>query len=247
MASIYALYSSLSSDEIRYVGKTVRTLEKRLFFHMIRHEREANRHKSHWINKVIAEGGEVCIRLLETCDDFDQDAREIHWIAECRKLGHKLTNMSDGGEGGFNPCQEVRDKISKAHKGRKYTEQALENIRAGARRKDISGAKNPRYGAVVSEETRNKIAAKATGVIKSMESVAKHRATMVASGKNRGENSGQSKLTEDKVVSLYKRVMLGGENYKDVSFEYGIHPMHWYRIKNGTRWGHLNLRERFGV
>lgn len=93
--SIYGLVSS-EDNIVRYIGQTMRPLEKRL-----------NEHKSckksciscyRWIRKVIANGYEVRIELLE--ENCHWNDAERKWIAEYRKnFPGVLLNWSDGGCG----------------------------------------------------------------------------------------------------------------------------------------------------
>lgn len=83
---------------------------------------------------------------------------EIRLIAHYRAIGPGLLNMMDGGDQPGSPPQESRQKMSKSRTGKKARPESL------ARRLE-TWAKfgHPRSGAVLSEETRKKIAESLTG------------------------------------------------------------------------------------
>lgn len=66
--------------------------------------------------------------ILEECLKDELSAREIHWIKELDTLAPNGYNMTSGGEGCFNPSEEVRAKISKAARKRIVTDEAKENM-----------------------------------------------------------------------------------------------------------------------
>ena len=156
MLKIYTLSSSRNPEEIRYVGKTIRSLKARLNQHLC----DAKRHKLreiysvynyNWINYEIENGYSIIIEELDTLDlNLFPDWKwlEQYWIAQLKNWGFKLTNLTSGGDGNQNQVftkeallkrskalkgkarpQEVRDKISKSHKGKKLTQDHKENVR----------------------------------------------------------------------------------------------------------------------
>ena len=133
MCSVYALASS-SDGLIRYVGQTVDLLENRRKTH-IRHARKyANRHLSCWIRKVIADGHEVCITLLEPHAPWNTS--EIAWIAKLRGQGCDLVNATAGGEGALGVAwsEDRKRQMSEKIAGRKKSPEhcaALSRARTG--------------------------------------------------------------------------------------------------------------------
>lgn len=146
---IYALVDP-RDDRVRYVGKTIRTLEQRLYFHFYSLRREKNKRCS-WMKSLLKQDLKPNIILLEEFpyrkDWFD---REIYWIAYYRSLFSDLLNMTDGGDGNNNqvfskeaiekraarlrgvPCkEETKLKIAKAHKGKRNSEIHNYNTREG--------------------------------------------------------------------------------------------------------------------
>ena len=87
-----------------------------------------------------------------------------------RNMGVKLTNFTDGGEGGKNPCPETRKRLSEAAKRRGVSE-ACKLARSAAKK-----------GVPLSEEHRDKLRKIATGKVFTEE----HRKNISISAKNRG-------------------------------------------------------------
>lgn len=230
-AFIYALVDSRAPDSYRYIGKTVRSVETRLFFHLygVRRGTEVNLHKSRWMQNVARDGGEVVAIVLEECAVELQDEREIFHIAQARMSGHSLTNLSDGGEGGLNPDPLVREKISRALKGRKYSEQAIESYRSAAKRRDIKGCRNPNFGKTHSKETREKISEALVG--KKLSSAHKDALRVALKGVN-------AKLTEEQVLRVVE-LRKSGLSQQKIADIVGIGQSQVSRILLGKKWSHL--------
>lgn len=143
MIKIYALKDP-ETEQIRYVGKTEKYLNKRLSGHLS--SKETN-HKYHWINSLKVKNLEPIISILEECTEDIWEEREKYWISYYRKISN-LTNLTDGGKGNQNQffskasqekkskslkgrivSQKTRDKISKALTGKKLSEETKEKVR----------------------------------------------------------------------------------------------------------------------
>ena len=73
--------------EVRYVGKTVRSLSRRLGNHIANAKgNKHNKHLSNWILKIIAEGKKPIIELLEECEHSIWQEREKYWISQFDNL-----------------------------------------------------------------------------------------------------------------------------------------------------------------
>ena len=122
MACVYALSSSLGSGDVRYIGRCKEDNGKsRLVNHLCESRRGVRSHKNSWIRSVTSAGGEIVSTVLESGLSWGESTvREIFYIAHYRSLGHRLTNMTDGGEGsvGYVPSAEHRAKTSAAGKGK---------------------------------------------------------------------------------------------------------------------------------
>jgi len=115
-AKIYTL--SEPSGAIRYVGKTIQTLKRRLYFHLCDTRRGIKNHRCNWIRLLLKKG---LVPIIREIDEVEGDGcnREIGWISFFRRLGLDLVNGTDGGEGllGCHPSAETRQRISEGHKG----------------------------------------------------------------------------------------------------------------------------------
>jgi hypothetical protein len=110
-AYIYALRDP-RDGRVFYVGKTVRPW-KRLKGHM----------RTAMCKFLVTAGFSPMLHLLEQCVGEDWRDREKYWIAECRRLGHILSNRHPGGNSrsaGFSqPMSDAqRKKLSELMKGR---------------------------------------------------------------------------------------------------------------------------------
>lgn len=122
-------------NEKRYIGKSF-SLQKRLRAHL--HEASVG-HKClrcNWIRKVLREGGVVDVSLLLTCDENTWEKFEISTIKEYREAGHRLTNLTNGGEGcrgfGHPNSPEAIAKIVAKTRGQKRTQEQRKRMSIAA-------------------------------------------------------------------------------------------------------------------
>lgn len=151
MRIIYALFDPREPGHFRYVGKSTTTADLRLRSHIkeARKQQRKRIYKNCWIRKLLRDGVSPCICVLEKLQDADKvghNTREVHWIAELRRHGHKLTNLTKGGDGGAAvgvPKTELhREAISKTLTGHAISVETREKISAGLRgRASTSGTK----------------------------------------------------------------------------------------------------------
>lgn len=125
---------TLSCDEIvRYIGITVNT-ERRLKGHLLNTKNGSNSHCCNWIRKILANGKHPVITVVAKAATKEfAGIIEIAFIEYYRTIGHSLTNMTAGGEGG-SPSEEVRKIISSKLKGRKHTKEMRKKISDGVRK-----------------------------------------------------------------------------------------------------------------
>lgn len=112
---IYSLNDPIT-DEVRYIGKTVSLLSKRLSSH---YKDKKISYKTHWINSLKEKGLKPIIKLVEFCDETNWQEREKYWIGYYREIT-RLTNYLDGGQG--------------QQKGYKHTPEAIEKIREASKK-----------------------------------------------------------------------------------------------------------------
>lgn len=157
---VYALINPLK-DSIFYIGKGKNN-------RMYTHEREAkkginacNKHKHNTIRKIHSNDLSVKYKILyETDDENLCYEKEYYYI---KKIGlDNLTNLTEGGYGGYKRSKETCDKISKSKAGIILTKEHRKNIGlAGLGRKQSKETKKKRsvslMNHVVTKETREKI------------------------------------------------------------------------------------------
>lgn len=128
--------------------------------------------RSEYWHRIVKKHG-LIVEIVKNDLTFDEaNAYEIFLIDKLKKDGCRLCNLTTGGEGraGYVFKEESKLKISKASKGRKWSEESKEKLRGnknaiGAVRSEATKAKmsaskkgsNNLKGRPVSEETRNKI------------------------------------------------------------------------------------------
>lgn len=118
--SIYVLQDPVNG-EIRYVGKTIQKIQKRMENHLSPCKLQARTKKTSWIKSLKAKGMlPNPIKIQEVLVKDLNDA-EIYWISYFKSIGCPLTNGTDGGDGA-----SIGPRI--------ISPEELERIRAGARR-----------------------------------------------------------------------------------------------------------------
>lgn len=155
-----------------YVGQTIHLIESR----WKRHIRSAQRGSDHKFHRAIRKYGEENFLVEEvltvsasTKEELKTklDYVEIRLIKKfgTRKHGY---NSTDGGEGLVNLSEESLLKISKALKGRKFSEETRKKMSSAAKLRigelnsnfgnhKLAGKNHPLYGKRHSEETKKKI------------------------------------------------------------------------------------------
>lgn len=127
------------TDEYRYIGQTAANLGRRMYGHRWESGRESPRLPVHkWIRSHKGQG--ITVDVLAEFDAGDVaslDASEIETIALLRTAGHRLLNVSDGGQGSRGVKRSVSSRLSQSQR--------------------MSGAGNPRFGTTWSTELREKI------------------------------------------------------------------------------------------
>ncbi len=194
---IYALLDP-RTDEIRYIGKTVNP-NARLRQHI--KTRRTVTHCTLWIDTLLAESVKPVMKVLETCDKSNGSTQERWWIAEGKKAGLRLTNLTDGGEG-VTMTPERKKHLSELFTGRKISEEQKAKISASlmghstsekTREVLLKGSKmsfpNPH-----SEETRQRMSAAHTGKKRTPHSEeTKEKMRKAALGKKHGSPSEETR------------------------------------------------------
>lgn len=152
---IYSLEDP-ETKEIRYIGKTVQKLEKRLIAHIYESNHKKN-HKCNWINKLRKRGDNPKIKLIDIVHEDEWEFWEMYWIEQFRCWGFNLVNNTPGGEG-YKHSDETKEKIRQANSGknhyfygRNHSKESKEKIS-----KSLEGNQHAK-GFKHSDETRKKV------------------------------------------------------------------------------------------
>lgn len=190
---IYALVDPRDGS-VRYIGKSSSGLYRaRAHSSVCVLSKDRNTRKRVWIESLQAEGLSYQSHVLEEVPSQQElDAREVFWIAEAKRLGADLFNMTEGGEGtyGYVPTAEARARASAAKKGiplssehraaiaRAMNEPAMKlKLSIGHKTSPLEKASRSRIaearrGSKASVETRAKMSAAHKGRIFSAEHIA---------------------------------------------------------------------------
>lgn len=168
---IYSL--SEESGEIRYIGKTVKSLSSRLCQHLcIARKKTHSHHRDNWLRSLLSKGILPSIALLEEVNG-NGCAEEIRWISIFRSSGADLVNTTEGGEGvtGLRHSKETKDRWSKLRRGISTGRPIHPNAKAALLAANL--------GSIRSEETRSKISAALKGRKLPASTIEKIRASMI--------------------------------------------------------------------
>jgi hypothetical protein len=141
MTKIYKLLDP-DTHEVKYIGKTIQTLKKRLSGHITKAKYSRSSYVSCWIYSLLEVGKKPIIELIEECDNWIE--REQYYIA----MFPNLCNHSIGGESGtlgYVMTKEHKNKISSTLKGVSRPENVKLQI------------SNSHKGKIVSEITKQKL------------------------------------------------------------------------------------------
>lgn len=163
---IYTLSNPLT-NEVKYVGKTELSLEKRLYYHIWDLKRSKNMHKINWFNFLSKENLKPHIELIDEVPYDEWKFWEQFWISQFKAWGFKLINLTEGGEG-YTSAQlkylwttkEYRDYHTARVQGSKapfYGKKHTDEVKAILREKcPHKGIEHPNYGKKQTEEFKIK-------------------------------------------------------------------------------------------
>lgn len=236
-AYIYALRDPRTND-IKYVGQTTRTLEKRVGEH-IRHAKVYRHRTANWIKKLAKLSLKPTIELLEEVSLENIDERESYWITHYRELGIDLLNHTDGGEGvaGFKWSEESKRKQSERKQGIgfKLTEKNVLDIydlmRKGKGNKEI---------AVMYGLTRQYVRQLRYGLTWSHI----YPTDIPPAPKRQGEKINSAKLGEKAVLKIHKLLAEGQMTHAEIAKQFDVSRPVVTRIASGKRWAHLHPANR---
>jgi hypothetical protein len=123
----------------------------------------SDRRSAHWKNVVAKSGGFEVRHLLTGVDEELSLLAEIEAIDKYRRIGVRLVNKTDGGDGtsGFRYVMqdEHKRKIAASKIGKPRPQEVVERMRATKKGRN-TGADNPFYGRRHTEETKAILRAK---------------------------------------------------------------------------------------
>lgn len=165
--------------EVRYVGKTVRSLSRRLGNHIANAKgNKHNKHLSNWIISILNKNKRPIIELLEECDYSVWQEREQYWISQFPNL----INLTKGGDGclGFIQDESTREKLRIAMTGRKHSEEFKQNMSLRLKGKPLSEEHKANSGKKATDATKKKLSESHKGIKQSIESRKKRSETIKA-------------------------------------------------------------------
>jgi hypothetical protein len=156
---IYALIDPYD-NQIKYIGKSddpsIRLIEH------IRKSKYISTYKNNWIKSLINKNVSPELMIIDEVLNTEWSFWEKHWISIVKSWGFKLTNLTDGGDGG-NLGENINKKISEKLKNRKYSLETITKMSESAKKRKISdegrkslsekrkGKNNPMFGKKQSE------------------------------------------------------------------------------------------------
>ena len=150
ICGIYGIQNTLTGEW--YVGQS-QNIRKRYNTHM-RHL-AAGCHENEHLQRSFNKYGEehFSFQLLERCSVTELDECEKKWIAEKNSKEHGF-NMTYGGGGmrGYHFSDEVRERMSAAHKGHAVSEEQKQKMSLSK-----SGENHHFFGKHLSEEHKQKL------------------------------------------------------------------------------------------
>jgi len=215
---MFCVYEHIRPDTnaIFYVGKG-----------SLRRAHSKHRRNKHW-NSIVAKAGGYSVRLV--ADGIEEDLSflvEMERIDQLKRMGLKLANKTDGGEGpsGLRHTDEAKRKIAEAQMGEKhwtfghvFTEEQRANLRAA------------RAKLVFTDEIRAKISAAGQGRKMSQEFCEK--ISKAKSGRN--NHSANAVMFDNKFFGCAKELAeYTGVNYSTIRTRLRLYPEKFGYIKLG--------------
>lgn len=172
-------------NNMMYIGKSV-DLKKRLLDHI--NNLRKNEDECLYLQNAWKKYGEGVFKIyvLEVCPKESISEREIHYIKIMRTKRPFGYNLTDGGDGSSGYIHSEESKL----------------ILSQIRKDKYSGVNHPRYGVLLSDETKEKIRKSLTGRKASVET--KNKLSESKSGKNH-YSFGRKKNNSSKYLGVYFR------------------------------------------
>lgn len=142
------------TGEVRYVGWTCKTLNRRLNTHIQTAVSKPPRdHRAKWILSLLSIGVRPVIEAIESGSGEGWAEAEKRWIATFRANGARLVNATDGGEGtvGCPSSAAARKASSLRTKGKRMDAEHLAKWHAAARAANLGRALSKEHRAKLSK------------------------------------------------------------------------------------------------
>lgn len=221
---IYVL-TDPTTEEARYVGKTIKRLQDRLRIHLWAARNGRRDHRSNWIRQLLSQGREPAIIEVDRISSHDDwAALERYWIHHLRQIGASLTNHTEGGEGwhGHRHSEESKRKIAAAHRGRTVSPETRQRLRERHLGKRLS----EQHKRKLSLAGKGRIVPPEVRLCKSLQQRGKARPLTT------GERNGRAKIT----ATAANEIAHSALSVKELSLQFGLSKSQIARIKSGTHW-----------
>lgn len=164
MNSQYLIYGLVDPRDgnLRYIGKSCQGINRAREHYYPSYLDVDRSYCGNWIRELKKVGLTFTWVIIQEFSDSEiLSQAERHWISYFRTMGHRLTNLTLGGEGtlGFSPNLETRNKISLALKGRSKSKSHCSAISKAKRGKKLQ-AHSEEWNKKISDSHRKSIKAK---------------------------------------------------------------------------------------
>jgi len=216
-----------------YIGKTIRSLEKRLYGHMDESTRHIHIRKNRWIRSLVSKGFTPEISLIEEVDENLGDEREKFWIKLGWQVAPKdiLNSPSMPGGEGFQPGHKhnKKSKDKSARNKRKLTNLNLQSIATrisnGEFIKDIAREYSVNR-TTISNNLKGRVIDTVPIKYKSNHPI--------------GENHHEGKLSQEKVKTIREKYTSGKFDQYDLANEFGVSQSLITEVINNKIWHNTN-------
>lgn len=126
MYKIYSLEDPISK-EIKYIGQTTLSLEKRLNLHLYK---KSNSIKKNWIDKLKLEKLKPIIQIIDIVEN-NEEFWEQYYISLYKSWGFNLVNSTEGGKGiiGYKHTIFTKNVLKIANTGKIHSEEAKNKMK----------------------------------------------------------------------------------------------------------------------
>lgn len=126
--NLAGIYCITNPEGLSYIGQTV-NLYGRYHTYKSCEFQEKWKWESRIQNSIRKYGfSSHTFKVLEVCEEVLLNEREVFWIRKLSTLSPNGLNLREGGNQGGRLSQEVKDKLSKAHKGKTLSEEHKSKI-----------------------------------------------------------------------------------------------------------------------